>query len=325
MDSGARVTPDVTTRSNVLGDQALDAVKRGLAGCPATISSKYFYDQRGSELFEAITELPEYYPTRAERSLLERHAGTLIEAVGACSLVELGAGSGVKTRLLLQAMSRSGGRTYVPVDVSGEFLGAAARQLREEFPAIDIHPLAADFTGAWSVPGQLERPAMFALLGSTIGNFDHEGATAVLRSVRAQMQDDDRLLLGVDLRKSVATLEAAYNDTAGVTAAFNRNALVVLNERFGATFNPALWDHRAFYNPDAHRIEMWLYARAPETVQLRDGTTFHFAAGEGIRTEISCKYDRPAVASIFEAAGLRLRAWETGESSYFALALGSCQ
>ncbi len=295
-------------------------VAAGLARRQKEISPKFFYDQRGSELFEAITSLPEYYPTRAERILLHAHPPGWIEGLGPRSLVELGAGAAEKTRILLDILDAAGERvTYVPIDISADFLEDAAAGLRADYPAIRIRPVAADMTAGLPLPSNLARPALFALLGGTIGNFRPSGAAALLGRVRNQMHPGDALLMGVDLEKPVAILEAAYNDDAGVTAEFNLNALRVLNRELGADFDPDGFRHSAFYNADAHRIEMHLVASRPMIVTIPGAGSFEFAAGESLRTEISCKYDRPRVDALLRSAGLSLEKWVVGDPG-FALA-----
>jgi L-histidine Nalpha-methyltransferase len=300
-----------------------EEVAAGLARAQKELSPKYFYDQRGSELFEAITRLPEYYPTRAERALLESWAPAFIERMKPASLVELGAGSGEKTRVLLEAMRRwAGEATYVPIDISVEFMEDAAAGLRDDFPGLRVRPVAADITTGFHLPERLGRPSLFALLGGTIGNFTPGHAATVLRRARSAMERGDRFLLGADLVKDVDVLEAAYNDALGVTAEFNLNVLHVLNRELGADFDPGCFRHLAFYNSEAHRIEMHLEACRAHTVKIPGADPVHFAAGETIRTEISCKYDRPRVAELLGNAGLALEEWTTGPEG-FALAVGA--
>lgn len=297
-------------------------VDEGLSRPGKELSPKYFYDHRGSELFEAITRLPEYYPTRAERALLKEFAPEWIRTLSPASLVELGAGAADKTRVLLDAMVRwSPGSTYVPVDISAEFLERAARELRADYPALRIRPLVADMTAELHLPADLERPVVFALLGGTIGNFDAGEAVALLGRSRAEMREDDRFLLGADLEKAIDVLEAAYNDSAGVTAEFNLNVLRVLNRELDADFDLDDFRHHAFYDQDMHRIEMHLVAKRPVTVTIPDAGTYRFEEGESVRTEISCKYDRGRIETMFHDAGLVVGRWLTGPEG-FALAVG---
>lgn len=300
-------------------------VAEGLSRPRKELSPKWFYDQRGSELFAEITRLPVYYPTRSERALLRAFAPEWIAGLAPRSLVELGAGAAEKTRVLLDAIGRATpGAIYVPVDISAEFLESAAEGLREDYPDLDIHPLVADMSEMIRLPDDLPRPAVFALLGGTIGNFRPGAAVALLARARAQMRDGDRFLLGADLEKDIDVLEAAYNDEDGVTAAFNRNVLHVLNRDLGADFEPDAFHHRAFYDPDQHRIEMHLVAGRAMVVTVPGAGTYRFDEGESIRTEISCKYDRTRVEEMFTKAGLDLERWVTGptERERFALAVG---
>lgn len=295
----------------------------GLGRAQKELSPKYFYDHRGSRLFEEITQLPEYYPTRAERSLLERWAPELIGELEPRSLVELGAGAAEKTRVLLDAMrQRSPEATYVPVDISADFMEAAAAALRDDYPDLEVRPVAADITTGFHLPRDLARPALFALLGGTIGNFTPAHAAALLERARREMEGGDRFLLGADLVKDVDVLEAAYNDSRGVTAEFNLNVLRVLNRELGADFDVDCFRHRAFYNRSERRIEMHLEACRALTVTIPEAGAVHFAEGETVRTEISRKYDRPGIEELFRSAGLRLEGWSSGPEG-FALAVGA--
>lgn len=297
-------------------------VAEGLARPQPELSPRFFYDEAGSRLFEDITRLPEYYLTRTERALLEEVVPGWVDSLAPAALVELGAGSAEKTRVVLDAMSRRvESPVYVPVDVSGDFLDETAAGIREEYPGMGVLPVVADFTTAFALPESLPRPILHAFLGSTIGNFAPENAAALLGRVRARMAASDRLLMGVDLRKDPARIEAAYNDSAGVTAAFNRNMLRVVNAEAGADFDPQAWAHRAFYNPVDHWIEMHLVALLPQTVTLPDGSRFVFAAGDSIRTEISAKHDRGSVDALFARAGLEVETWRTDGGGLYALVL----
>lgn len=302
-------------------ERMLDEVVDGLSRPQKWVSPKFFYDRRGSELFEEITRQPEYYPTRAERHLLKEHVPVWIDDLRPASLVELGAGAADKTTLILDAMHQTVATpTYVPVDISGEFLDRVAGELRVDYPALDVQPVVADMTVGFHLPADLARPALFALLGGTIGNFPEEEAVGQLRRIRSEMGASDRFLLGCDLQKEVEVLEAAYNDAAGVTAAFNLNMLRVLNRELGADFDPEDFDHHAFYDSDENRIEMHLVARRPVTVTIPDGGTFEFRAGESLHTEISCKYTRGSVEALMGRAGLQVERWTEGDPG-FALAL----
>lgn len=302
----------------------LAEVREGLSRAQKELPPKYFYDARGSELFEAITELPEYYLTRAERALLERWMPAWVAALAPRSLLELGAGSGAKTRVILDAMRDAvPDAAYVPVDVSASFLRETAERLRAGYPALAVLPVVADMTEPFALPAGLVSPTLHAFLGSTIGNFAAGDDVRLLRTIRARMAPGDRFLMGVDLRKDPRTIEAAYNDAAGVTAEFNRNMLRVLNHETGADFRVERFDHRAFYHRALHRIEMHLVSREPQTVTIPGVGPVALAAGESIRTEVSCKHDRASVEAMFAAAGLAVERWETDPAALFALVLGA--
>ena len=306
----------------------LAELARGLARRQKTVSSRYFYDERGSELFEAITRLPEYYLTRAERRILTHIAPALIEEVRPRALVELGAGSARKTRILLNAMTeQERAAVYVPVDVSEDFLLETAGRLRHEYPTLEVRPEVADMEYGLKLAARPPAPCIYALLGSTIGNFTHEEAVRMIAGLSCGMREGDVFLLGADLRpgpgKSLEALEAAYNDAAGVTAQFNLNLLRVLNARFGTDFDLSRFRHRASYDVAKARIEMHLEALAAHAVALPGGPVISFREGETLRTEISCKYDRAAVCSLLRQAGLRMMRWWTDQRGRFALALGA--
>ncbi|HTE45693.1 MAG TPA: L-histidine N(alpha)-methyltransferase [Gemmatimonadaceae bacterium] len=297
-------------------------VRDGLARRPRELPPKYFYDERGSHLFEEITRLPEYYLTRAEREILLARTSGIVDAMAPRTLVELGAGSAAKTRVLLAAMqTRVPDVTYVPVDVSEEFLQQTRDALRRESPTLHVEPVVADIEESLDLPPMLDEPILFAFLGSTIGNFAPRQATALLRRIRAHMRPRDRFLMGTDLRKDRATLEAAYNDAAGVTAEFNRNMLRVLNAELGADFETEQFVHRAIYNDIEHRIEMYLHSAGQQTVHIPGLDPIAFADGEAIRTELSHKYDRAAVDALAATACLRVAEWFTDSEGRFALSL----
>lgn len=302
----------------------LAEVALGLSAPQKELSPKYFYDHRGSELFEEITRLPEYYQTRTERAILEDWMPDLISELGSRALIELGAGSAGKSRLILSAMRSAGtADLYVPIDVSASFLNLTAAQLRREYPGLTVEPVVADIAEDFSRPSGVPRPALYAFLGGTIGNFYPPAAIRLLSRIRASMQPEDRLLLGVDLRKDVGRIERAYNDSQGVTAAFNRNILLVLNHELGANFDADSFEHRAFYEPLNHRIEMHLLSPAKHEVRIPGIGMVPFAEGESIRTEISCKHDRESVAELFESAGLRAVTWRSDPEALFALVVGA--
>jgi L-histidine N-alpha-methyltransferase len=302
----------------------LAEVRDGLSRPQKELPPKYFYDERGSELFEEITRLPEYYLTRTERALLERWMPAWIGTLRPRALVELGAGSAEKTRIVLDAIVSAVGRAaYVPVDVSADFLEATALRLAAEYPSVEVVSVVADMTAAFALPPGLPGPTLHAFLGSTIGNFAPDDAVALLRGVRGRMRPGDGFLMGVDQRKDPAVIEAAYNDSAGVTAEFNRNMLRVLNAAAGADFDPDAFDHRAFYHRELHRIEMHLVARAPQAVTIPGVGEVRVDAGESIRTEISCKHDRGSVEAMLTAAGMRLTEWETDAAGLYAILLAA--
>lgn len=288
------------------------------------LSPKFFYDRRGSELFEVITRLPEYYPSRTERGILSRWMPDLIPSLGCRTIIELGAGSGEKTRLILDAAARlPGEKAYVPIDVSGSFLRQAAQRLSADYPGFFVKPLVSDLTDRLRLPEPLPRPWLVVFLGGTIGNFAPPAAATLLTGVRSHLDAGDRLLLGVDLRKDPAIIEAAYNDAQGVTAAFNINMLRALNHQYRTTFDVSAFRHWAFYHPDLHRIEMHLVATRATSVHVPDYGEVTIAKDESIRTEISCKYDRSSVEALFGRSGLRLAAMEQDPRALFALALGA--
>lgn len=299
-----------------------DDLRDALTAAPRRIPSKYFYDERGSELFEAICELPEYYPTRAERAILERHAGEIVRASGCSELVELGPGAATKTRLLLDAMEEAGSLDlYVPFDVSEEMVARVARQFADHYPGLRVHGVVGDFmTHLGKVPEGGCRLAAF--LGGTIGNLLPEDAQAFLARLARRLDPGDGLLLGTDLIKDPAVIEAAYDDPAGVTAEFNRNILRVVNRLTGGDFDPEAFRHRAFYDTDRQRIEMRLVSERPQEVHLPGlGLTLGIREGEEILTEISTKYDREKVAALLERTGFELERWYTDPDGLFALSL----
>lgn len=301
--------------------QMLKDVRRGLTSTPKELSPKYFYDERGSELFEEITRLPEYYLTRSERALLEKVIAEIVSAVRPCSLVELGAGSARKTRLILDAMRARGcAKDYVPIDVSRDFLEATARQLRADYPDVRVLPVVSDITEPFALPN-LASPTLVVFLGSTIGNFPRNPAVNLLSHVAGTMAPADRFLLGVDLRKDPAVIHRAYNDSRGVTAAFNLNILERLNRELGADFSLDAFEHRALYSAEHHRVEMHLVAKRPQKVTIAEIGEIGFSDGETIRTELSYKYDRGAVDDILQASGLVLERWLPADDGSFALAL----
>ena len=277
---------------------------RGLQGVKKSIPPVWFYDERGSRLFEEITQLPEYYPTRAERVLLEAHAPAIAGLAKADTLVELGAGACDKTRVLLSALQDGGNlMRYVPFDVSDEFLRSAADTLSDEFQALDLHLVIGDFHHHLSeIPADGRR--IIAFLGGTIGNFDPAQRARFLFDLNCTMSSDDSFLLGTDLVKDRARLVAAYDDAAGVTADFNRNVLYVLNQQLGGDFDPERFRHIALWNEEAQWIEMRLRAEEALDVSLADaGITVHFDQGEDLLTEISAKFTPARVEDELVQAG----------------------
>ncbi|MEU2537814.1 L-histidine N(alpha)-methyltransferase [Streptomyces iakyrus] len=301
-------------------DAALRAdVHRGLTGRPKTLPPKWFYDAHGSDLFEKITELPEYYPTRAEREILLARAGDIAAATRARTLVELGSGSSEKTRHLIDALTDL--HTYVPVDVSGSALSQAGQALAAERPGLDVHALIADFTAELTLP-DTPGPRLVAFLGGTIGNLLPAERAAFLASVRGLLAPGDALLLGTDLVKDEEVLVRAYDDGAGVTAAFNKNVLTVINRELGADFDPAAFDHVALWDAGHEWIEMRLRSRTAQTVKVPAlGLAVDFAAGEEMRTEVSAKFRQEGVRAELSAAGLELAHWWTDDAGRFALSL----
>jgi L-histidine Nalpha-methyltransferase len=312
-------TPPYTVRRS--RQQMVRDVRQGLTRMPKQLSPKYFYDERGSELFEEITQLPEYYLTRAERSLLEQRISEIVKDVRPCSLVELGAGSATKTRIIVDEMRSSGcAECYVPVDVSKDFLEATAVQLRADYPDVEIKPVVSDITEPFTLPS-LASPTLVAFLGSTIGNFPREQAVRLLSHIAGEMSASDRFLLGADLIKDPDAINRAYNDSKGVTAAFNLNVLERLNRELGASFPLDEYEHRAFYSSENHRVEMHLIAKKAHKVVIPEIGEISFAKGESIRTELSYKYDRSMLEDILTASGLTLEKWMPADDGSFALAL----
>jgi L-histidine N-alpha-methyltransferase len=305
----------------------------GLTATPKSLPPKWFYDAQGSALFEKITELPEYYPTRAERAILRAVAPEIAALTGAATLVELGSGSSEKTRLLLSALRDAGTlRGYVPVDVSESALAAAGDALTAEYPGLAVHAVGADFEKYLGVPSDAgngttarddnDGPRLVAFLGSTIGNMVPAERTVFLRRVRAQLRPGDAFLLGTDLVKDPAVLVAAYDDSAGVTAAFNKNVLAVLNAELGADFDLDAFDHVALWDAEREWIEMRLEAASAQTVLVAGlGLTVRFAAGEEMRTEVSAKFREAGVRTELAAAGLAVRSWWTDPGGQFGLSL----
>lgn len=298
----------------------------GLSAHPKTLPPRWFYDTVGSELFEEITRRPEYYLTRAEREILAAHAPQIVGSAGADVLVELGSGSSQKTRLLLDVLTATrpgaGDRPrYVALDVSEDALRGAAGHLRQAYPDLAIDLVRADFTTQLALPPAPGR-RLVAFLGSTIGNFEPGPRAAFLAGLHEVLRPGEHLLLGTDLVKAEALLVPAYDDAAGVTAAFDLNLLQVLNQRLGGDFDPAAFEHRAGWNPEQEWIEMRLRARRAMIVTLREvGLVVRFAAGEEMRTEVSAKFRPDGVRAELAAAGFDPAGWWTDARGWFALSL----
>ncbi|KAB1146857.1 L-histidine N(alpha)-methyltransferase [Streptomyces luteolifulvus] len=309
-----RTLPEDATEAALRAD-----VQQGLGRNPKTLPPKWFYDAHGSELFEQITELPEYYPTRAEREILIDRADEIAAATGARTLVELGSGSSEKTRHLIDALA--GLHTYVPVDVSESALTQAGHALVAERPGLNVHALIADFTARLALP-DTPGPRLVAFLGGTIGNLLPAERAEFLASVRALLSPGDALLLGTDLVKDEKVLVRAYDDAAGVTAAFNKNVLSVVNRELGADFDPGAFDHVALWDTGNEWIEMRLRSRTQQTVKIPAlDLAVDFAAGEDLHTEISAKFRKGGVRAELAAAGMELTHWWTDGEGRFALSL----
>ncbi|HJT90765.1 MAG TPA: L-histidine N(alpha)-methyltransferase [Mycobacterium sp.] len=315
--------------SNYLAaDSATQALRRdvrdGLTQTPKMLPPKWFYDSVGSDLFDQITRLPEYYPTRAEAQMLRERAGEVAVASGADTLVELGSGTSEKTRLLLNALRDNGSlRRFIPFDVDASVLNAAGSAILQEYPGIEIDAVCGDFEEhLGKIPREGRR--LVAFLGSTIGNLTTGPRTEFLAALSETLQPGDTLLLGTDLVKDTGRLVRAYDDSAGVTARFNRNVLAVVNRELDADFDLAAYEHVARWNADEERIEMWLRASRAQRVHIAAlGLTVDFAAGEEMLTEVSCKFRPDGVAAELAAAGLRRTHWWTDPAGDFGLSLST--
>ena len=312
---------DGTPRS--LPDDVLDGLTRPFKELPP----KHLYDARGAALFDAICELPEYYPTRTERAILDRYADAIVRRTGIAELVELGSGTAGKTRVLLDAMDRAGTLwRYVPFDVAEQVVRDCAASLEAEYPGLEIHGIVGDFERhlASIPPPEPGRPRVVAFLGGTVGNFTPGARRRFLRAIAALLSPADYLLLGTDLVKDVDVLEAAYDDTQGVTAEFNRNLLHVLNRELDADFPCELFEHVAFFDTEHEWIEMRLRAR--RACRVRIGALdldVGFARGEELRTEIAAKFTSARVQADYAASGLELREWFSDDDGLFALSLAA--
>ncbi len=305
-----------------LGAALRTDARRGLTSTPKDLPPKYFYDDAGSDLFDQITRLPEYYPTRTERSILVEHAAGIVTSSGANTLVELGAGTSEKTRILLNAFHRANSlRTFVPLDVSEATLRDAASAVAAEYPGVAVHAVVGDFERHLpKIPADGHR--MVAFLGGTIGNFAPAARATFLGALAATLRRGETLLLGTDLVKDPDRLVRAYDDAAGVTAAFNKNVLRVLNRELGATFDPDDFDHVAVWNAADEWIEMRLRACRALSVPVPElDLDVGFATGEEMRTEISSKFRRDRVENELSTAGFELVEWWTDPAGDFALSL----
>ena len=306
-----------------LADDVLDGLTRPFKELPP----KHFYDARGAELFDRICELPEYYPTRAERAILAEHAEGLAADTEAAELVELGSGTAAKTRVLLDAIHAGGRlRRYVPVDVTEDMVRDCARALVDEYPGLTVHGVIGDFERHLDRVPPAIGPRLVAFLGGTIGNFPPGSRRRFLRQIGRLLEPGDHLLMGTDLVKDPAVLEAAYDDSQGVTAEFNRNVLHVINRELDADFQPDAFDHVAFFDREHEWIEMRLRARRAQRAMVRSlDLPVTFAPGEELRTEISAKFTRERLEGDLAAAGLEMVQWLTDPDDLFALSLAETQ
>ncbi|OBI11304.1 dimethylhistidine N-methyltransferase [Mycobacterium sp. E2462] len=312
--------------NHLAADSAYHAIRRdvadGLRQTPKSLPPKWFYDSVGSDLFDQITRLPEYYPTRAEAEILRARAAEIAAASAADTLVELGSGTSEKTRLLLDALHERGSlRKFIPFDVDASILSTAAAAIQQEYAGVEIEAVCGDFEEhLGEIPGGGRR--LFVFLGSTIGNLTPEPRARFLSALSAQLRPGDSLLLGTDLVKDVDRLVRAYDDAAGVTAAFNRNVLAVINRELDADFDVDAFGHVARWNADEERIEMWLRARDPQRVRVGAlDLTVEFAGGEEMLTEVSCKFRPAGVSAELLSAGLRRTRWWTDGAGDFGLSL----
>ncbi|GCA85197.1 L-histidine N(alpha)-methyltransferase [Microcystis aeruginosa] len=313
------------TGQNMVKHQGKDVIE-GLTKTPKSLPSKYFYDQQGSQLFEAICQLPEYYPTRTEAAILQEYAQEIVAYTGACELIELGSGSSTKTRLLLDAYyHQQKSSKYLPIDVSETILKASAIELQKEYPNLPIQGLIGTYEQALAYcQNPSYKTRMIFFLGSSIGNFSASECDKFLEKIATVLKAGDYFLLGIDLQKPVAILEAAYNDAQGVTAAFNLNMLSHLNWRFQADFNLDLFSHQAIYNQDQSQIEMYLICQKTHSVHLKKlDLTVNFQASESILTEISRKFNLETMEKDLESKGLKPLKVFSDTENFFGLIL--CQ
>ena len=315
---------DSTTARQSARQDAID----GLSKSPKSLPPYFFYDDRGSQLFEQICQLPEYYPTRTEASILKSYAAEIVEITGPCEIVELGSGSSIKTRLLLDSyQAASHPLRYLPIDVSTGILTQSANALLQDYPSLEIHALASTYDrGLENLPGTQLPSRAIAFIGSSLGNLDPERSQEFLQAIAAALQPGEFFLLGIDLHKDTAVLEAAYDDSQGVTAAFNLNMLRHLNRRFDGNFNLEQFQHVAFYNEECRQIEIYLKSLVKQTVILEDlDLVANFDVGELMLTEISRKFDISQMQQQLETLGLQpINVWTDPEDN-FALLLAQRQ
>jgi L-histidine Nalpha-methyltransferase len=318
----------LTLSNHLAADSAFETlcrdVRAGLQSVPKSLPPKWFYDSVGSDLFDQITRLPEYYPTRAEAEILRSRAAEIASVTGADTLVELGSGTSEKTRMLLDALHQDGAlRRFVPFDVDASMLSTAGNAIQREYPGVEIAAVCGDFEEHLvKIPGGGRR--LFAFLGSTIGNLAPGPRAEFLAALAAVLQPGDSLLLGTDLVKDAGRLVQAYDDAAGVTAQFNRNVLAVINRELNADFDVDAFRHVATWNAIEERMEMWLRAERAQRVRIAAlNLTVDFDAGEQLLTEVSCKFRADAVAGELAQAGLRLTRWWTDAAGDFGLSLST--
>ncbi|MFV9632489.1 L-histidine N(alpha)-methyltransferase [Mycobacterium neumannii] len=328
MARGAEHADTLSLANHLSADSAANALRRdvldGLTSNPKSLPPKWFYDSVGSDLFDQITKLPEYYPTRAEAEILRRRSADIAAASGADTLVELGSGTSEKTRMLLDALRDRGSlRRFIPFDVDASVLAVAGAALAAEYPELEIEAVCGDFEKHLDKIPRVGR-RLVAFLGSTIGNLTAGPRAEFLAALSDALQPGDSLLLGTDLVKDTDRLVRAYDDSAGVTARFNRNVLAVVNRELDAEFDLEKFEHVAVWNDGDERIEMWLRATEPQRVHVRDlELTVEFAAGEAMLTEVSCKFRREGVEAELAAAGLRITHWWTDAAGDFGLSLST--
>ncbi len=302
-----------------------DAVERGLGRQAKSLPCRFLYDARGSEIFEAICDLPEYYPTRTERAILERHAGDIAAHFDEpITLAELGSGSSTKTRLLIEAFLRSQGKLrYLPVDISRTMLDQSARELLDSYEGLEIHAIASEYReGLGHVGRERRRPKLIAWLGSNIGNFSRDEAAHFVRGIRSTLAKKDRVLFGIDLRKDRDRLESAYDDAEGVTADFNLNLLARINRELGGSFELERFEHRASWRPEEGRVKLDLVSRVDQEVEIRElGLVVKFLIWEAIHTEDSYKYSLEEIDALAADTGLRVVERWLDDQSWFSLNL----